>query len=90
MAIKKDVLDQLLAGRDPKDVFAKDGLVDELKKGLAEWALKAAMGDHLEGEAAAGKSSRRNGYSKKTVLDETSKLGLRIPRDREGTFEPRV
>jgi putative transposase len=25
MAIEKDLLDQLLAGRDPKDVFNKDG-----------------------------------------------------------------
>ena len=36
MAIEKDLLDQLLAGRDPKDVFNKDGLVDELKKALSE------------------------------------------------------
>lgn len=41
MAIKKDILDQLLAGRDPKDVFAKDGLLDDLKKALAERALNA-------------------------------------------------
>ena len=34
MAIKKDILDQLLAGRDPKDAFAKDGLLDDLKKAL--------------------------------------------------------
>ena len=32
----------------------------------------------------------RNGYSKKTVLTETSKLDLRIPRDREGTFDPKL
>ena len=36
MAIEKELLDQLLAGRDPKDVFNKDGLVDELKKALSE------------------------------------------------------
>jgi hypothetical protein len=35
MAIEKDVLDQLLACRDPKEVFRK-GLVDELKKALSE------------------------------------------------------
>ena len=35
MAIEKDLLDQLLAGRNPKDVFNKDGLVDELKKALS-------------------------------------------------------
>lgn len=32
MAIEKDVLDQLLAGRDLNEVFAKEGLLDELKK----------------------------------------------------------
>lgn len=32
MAIKKDTLNDLLAGRDPKAVFSKDGLFDELKK----------------------------------------------------------
>ena len=41
MAIKKDTLDQLLSGRDPKDVFSKDGLFDELKKALAERILNA-------------------------------------------------
>ena len=39
MAIEKDLVDQLLAGRDPKDVFNKDGLVDELKKALSERIL---------------------------------------------------
>ncbi len=39
MAIKKDTLDQLLSGRDPKEVFCKDGLFDELKKALAERVL---------------------------------------------------
>ncbi len=35
MAIEIDVLDQLLAGHDPRDVFGKGGLVDELKKALS-------------------------------------------------------
>ena len=90
MAIKKDILDQLLAGRDPKDAFAKDGLLDDLKKALAERVLNAELDDHLDGESAAGKPNRRNGFSKKTVLTETSKLVLRIPRDREGSFDPKL
>ena len=55
MAIKKDTLDGLLAGRDPRAVFAKDGLFDELKKALAERVLNAEIDDHLDFEAAAGK-----------------------------------
>ena len=68
MAIKKDTLDQLLTGRDPKEVFAKDGLFDELKKALAERVLNAEIDDHLESEAAQGRRNHRNGYSKKSVL----------------------
>lgn len=90
MAIKKDTLDQLLSGRDPKEVFCKDGLFDELKKALAERVLNAELDDHLEGEAAAGKSNHRNGYSKKTVLSETSKIDIKVPRDREGSFDPKL
>jgi putative transposase len=62
MAIKKDTLDGLLAGRDPQAIFAKDGLLDELKKALAERVLNAEIDDHLVGEAAAGKRNSRNGY----------------------------
>ena len=29
MAIEKELLDRLLAGRDPNEVFAKDGLLDD-------------------------------------------------------------
>jgi putative transposase len=57
---------------------------------LAERVLNAKIDDHLDGAAAAGKRNSRNVYSKKTVLTEASKLDLRIPRDREGTFDPKL
>ncbi len=90
MAIEKEVLDQLLAGRDPKDVFGKEGLVDELKKALSERILNAELDEHLDAETADGKSNHRNGYSKKSVLTATSKVNLAIPRDRAGTFDPQL
>jgi Transposase, Mutator family len=89
MAIKKDTLDQLLSGRDPKEVFSKDGLFDELKKALAERVLNPELDDHLDGEAAAGRANHRNGYSKKTVLTETSRIGIKVPHDREG-IDPKL
>jgi putative transposase len=90
MAIDKEVLDQLLAGRSPEELFAKDGLLDELKKALSERMLSAELDDHLESQSAEGAANRRNGSSKKTVLTGTSKLTLDIPRDRAGSFDPKL
>ena len=90
MAIDKDVLDQLLAGRDPQELFAKDGLLDELKKALSERMLTAELDDHLESEGAEGAVNRRNGSSRKTMLTGTSRVTLDVPRDRAGTFDPKL
>jgi len=59
IAIEKELLDQLLAGRDPSEV-GKDGL-DDLKKALSERILNAELDEHLEGERREGGSgmSRR-------------------------------
>ena len=88
MAIEKELLDRLLAGRDPSDLFAKDGLLDDLKKALSERILNAELDAHLDGERAEAKANRRNGHSRKSVLTGTSRIELSIPRDRAGTFEP--
>ena len=90
MAIDKEVLDQLLAGRDPQELFAKDGLIDELKKALSERMLAAELDDHLESEMATGGGNRRNGTSQKTMLTGSSRVTLDIPRDRSGTFDPKL
>ena len=80
MAIEKELLDQLLAGRDPNEVFAKDGLLDDLKKALSERILNAELDEHLEDERAEGGANRRNGHSKKTVLTGTSRMTLSTGR----------
>jgi len=81
------ILDQLLAGADPKTAFDPNGLLDKLKKALAERALNAEMDHHLaNGEAG----NSRNGYGKKTVTTETSRIELDIPRDRRSTFDPQL
>jgi putative transposase len=81
------LLDQLLAGADAKTAFDPNGLLDELKKALAERALNAEMDHHLaNGEAG----NSRNGYGRKTVVTDTSRLELEIPRDRQSTFDPQL
>ena len=86
--ITNEMVDQLLAGSDPATVFESGGLIDELKKRLAERMLNGEMEHHLDGEAEEEAGNHRNGYSSKTVLTDTSKLELSIPRDRQGRFDP--
>src|SRR5271169_637358 len=74
------VLDQLLAGADPKTAFDPNGLIDDLKKALAERVLNAEMDHHLAGEEPG---NRRNGYGKKTVITDSGQIELAVPRDRE-------
>ncbi len=50
MAIEKELLHQLLAGRDPSEVFSRDGLLDDLKAALSERILNAELDEHLEEE----------------------------------------
>src|SRR5215212_1385192 len=84
--ISDALLDQLLAGADPKSAFDADGLLDDLKKALAERALNAEMEHHLATETG----NSRNGYGHKTVTTETGRIELEIPRDRQSTFDPQL
>ena len=85
-SIPDALLDQLLAGADPKSAFDPNGLLDGLKKALAERVLNAEMDHHLAGESGNG----RNGYGAKTVLTDSGRIDLSIPRDRQATFDPQL
>ncbi len=93
--IKPEVLDELLAGvSSPEDLMGDAGLFKQLKKALMERALGAELTHHLGYEkgdpAGRGSGNSRNGHSVKTVLTEDGELDLSVPRDRAGTFEPRI
>ena len=98
MAFSNELLDQLLAGCErPEDILGPQGLFAQLKKALAERALGAELGHHLAQEAQAppapvGRRRRnhRNGSSAKTVLTDTGAVTVAIPRDRAGTFDPKL
>jgi putative transposase len=90
-SIPDDVLDRLLAGGDPRDTLAgKDGLLDALKKALAERALNAEMDHHLETGEPDGRANSRNGYGRKTVLTDSGRMAIEVPRDRLATFDPQL
>jgi putative transposase len=80
------ILDQLLSGTAASTAFDRGGLLDRLKKSLAERALNAEMDHHLAGDGGAANS--RNGYGRKSVVTDTGRIALEVPRDRQGSFDP--
>ena len=90
-----EILDQILSGYSkPEDLTRDDGIFRRLEKALIERALGAELSDHLGYEkgdpAGRGSGNSRNGTSAKTVLTEDGEVAIEVPRDRAGTFEPRL
>ncbi len=90
-----EILDQILSGYSkPEDLTNEDGIFRRLKKALIERALGAELSDHLGYEkgdpAGRGSGNSRNGTSAKTVLTDEGEVEIEVPRDRAGTFEPRL
>ena len=63
-----------------------------LTKITVEAALNAELDEHLgyERHQASGNTNSRNGYTAKTVKTEDGQFELNTPRDRDGSFEPRL
>lgn len=68
-------------------ITGKDGILAPLVKQLIEAALEAELDSHL---AEAVTANRRNGKSKKTVKSSHGAFELETPRDRAGSFEPKL
>ena len=61
---------------------------------MFEAMLQGEMDSHLGYEShdhgAKNTTNRRNGYSNKTVKSTYGDIGIDVPRDREGSFEPQA
>jgi len=71
-----------------------DGLLNRMTRAVLERALGAELTDHLGYEkgdpAGSGTGNSRNGYGLKTVSTASGPVQIQVPRDRQGTFEPRI
>jgi putative transposase len=91
--LKPELVEELLKlSKDPKDLFGPDGLLYRLKGALMERMLEAEMTEHLgfERNGARNQGNSRNGFTSKTIQTETGPVDVRVPRDRAGTFEPKL
>lgn len=95
MAINHKLIDELLANyQKPEDIIGKNGLLKQLTKALLERAMNAELTEHLgyDKHDPVGNNSgnSRNGVTTKTLKGEFGEMALETPRDRQGTFEPKI
>jgi putative transposase len=87
-----DALEDALKGLDPDEITGPGGLLTQLAGRVIETALGAELTEHLghpPGGVAQGPNVR-NGAGRKTVSTDLGAVEVRTPRDRAGSFEPRL
>src|SRR5512135_1805419 len=90
------LLDSLMARVDEGGLAltGEGGFLPELVRAVLEGGLQAELTDHLgyaKGDPAGrGTPNSRNGTSPKTLATEVGDVPLAVPRDRAGSFEPRL
>lgn len=82
-----DLEQAIKALQSGQDLTGKDGFLTPIIKQITEAALKAELEQHLETDE---QPNRKNGSSKKTVKSSVGEFELDTPRDRQGSFEPKL
>ena len=95
MTIDNELIDRLLKDyKKPEDLIGEQGLLKQLTKRLLERAMAAELTEHVGYEkhdgAGDGSGNSRNGESAKTIKGTFGSLPIKVPRDRNGTFEPQI
>ena len=89
-----DALEDALDGLRPEEITGPGGLITQLAGRVVEAALAGELSEHLgypPGEAPPGGAGNvRNGSTAKTLKTELGEVRVRTPRDRQGTFEPKL
>jgi putative transposase len=90
-----DLVDELLAGAKTEDeIVGPGGLLSRLTRRVVERAMEVELTDHLgyepHREPPGGSGNTRNGSTPKTLITEHGEVPIDTPRDRAGTFEPRI
>src|SRR5436189_1275629 len=91
--VASEILDQFVRQGpiSPEELDAADR---RFKKAIIERALGGELTHHLGyppgGTKPDDTTNHRNGTGGKTVLTDDGALAIDVPRDREGTFEPRL
>jgi putative transposase len=88
-----DALEDALVGLRPEEITGPGGLLTQLAGRVIETALGAELSEHLgypPGQAPPGGAGNVRNGSPKTLKTELGEVGVRTPRDRQGSFDPQL
>jgi transposase-like protein len=89
-----EALQDALKGLEPEEITGPGGLMTQLAGRVIDAALAGELSDHLgypPGQAPPGGTpNHRNGSTPKTVHSDLGPVAVNTPRDRQGTFEPKL
>lgn len=80
---QKEAIEKLRVG---KGFTGKDGAFT----GLIKHILEAALDEEMEEQINPDGENRRNGHTSKTVKTGLGEVDISPPRDRKGTFDPKI
>jgi putative transposase len=94
--VDEQLADELLARAQARgaELLGPDGLLSQVTKAVLERALGEELTEHLgydkHDPAGRGSGNARNGTTPKRLLTEVGGIELDVPRDRNGSFSPRI
>ncbi len=94
--VDRQVVAELVARAqaDGMAISGEGGLMQQLTKLVFESSLQGEMDAHLgygkHDPAGRDGGNSRNGHRAKTVLTEVGPVEIDLPRDRDGSFEPKI
>jgi len=93
--VSDELIDELLAGASTEqEIAGPGGILAQLTKRLVERAMEVELTDHVgyepHQEPPGGARNQRNGTTAKTLITEQGEVRIDAPRDRNGSFEPKI
>jgi putative transposase len=90
---REELIAELMAEyKNPEDLIGPDGILKQMTAALVQRAMETELTEHLgyEKNEPSENSNSRNGYSSKNLKTGRGNVSVKVPRDRDSSFQPQI